>query len=409
MADVDYYFERFGWQGRQLSAPVPAELGMVVVIPCHDEPDLTGSLQALHECDQPTGQVEVIVVINAAAGSAVVEQNRRTGAAVKRWRASLEEEWFDLHVLEENELPKKHAGVGLARKIGMDEAIRRFADVGRVEEGVIVCFDADCRCDPNLLTEIAGYFNDRSHANGCSVCFEHPVAGEEASDIYRAIVEYELHLRYFIQACRHAGHPFAFHTVGSSMAVRAGAYVKQGGMNKRQAGEDFYFLQKIIPLGGFGELNSTRVIPSPRVSDRVPFGTGKAVADHLRSGGRELLSYPLQPFEDMKELFAWVMAGAEGRFDANGPLRRFLDAHQQVEAVRDIRAQTTNCAAFQKRFFRWFDAFKLMKYVHFARDEVYGPAPITDVARRLVDGDGALDLLRRYRHEQRRGWVSPLG
>ena len=30
------------------------------------------------------------------------------------------------------------------------------------------------------------------------------------------------------------------------MAVRAHAYARQGGMNRRQAGEDFYFMQKLV-------------------------------------------------------------------------------------------------------------------------------------------------------------------
>jgi len=72
-------------------------------------------------------------------------------------------------------------------------------------------------------------------------------------------------------------------------------------MNKRQAGEDFYFLQKIIPLGHFTDLTETKVIPSSRPSDRVPFGTGKAVRDFLRD--RQSWTYPLQSFLDLKQLF----------------------------------------------------------------------------------------------------------
>ena len=38
------------------------------------------------------------------------------------------------------------------------------------------------------------------------------------------------------------------------MAVRADAYLRQGGMNRRKAGEDFYFLNKFMVLGGYGEM-----------------------------------------------------------------------------------------------------------------------------------------------------------
>ena len=77
----------------------------------------------------------------------------------------------------------------------------------------------------------------------------------------RKIAAYELHLRYYTHGLRFSNLPYSFQTVGSAMAVRCSAYQKQGGMNKRKAGEDFYFIQKIIALGGYSELNSTTVFP----------------------------------------------------------------------------------------------------------------------------------------------------
>ena len=97
---------------------------------------------------------------------------------------------------------------------------------------------------------------------------------------------YELHLRYLNLFSRFTGFPYAYHTIGSCFGVRAETYASQGGMNKRKAGEDFYFLHKIIPLGEFREINNTCVIPSPRESDRVPFGTGAAIGKYLFRGIR---------------------------------------------------------------------------------------------------------------------------
>lgn len=391
MADVDYYFERFGWCGQQLAAPVPENLQLVVVIPCHDEPDLMGSLNSLQECD-PVEGVEVIVVLNAPEPNA---RNDRTREEVREWIKP----WFGLHVIEANDLPRKHAGVGLARKIGMDEAVRRFAEVGRAEEGVIACYDADCRCDPNLLSELASFFETNADAPGCSVYFEHPLNSDRDPQIYEAITQYELHLRYYLEACRFSGHPFAYHTVGSSMAVRSGAYIRQGGMNKRKAGEDFYFLHKIIPLGGFGEVNTTRVIPSPRVSDRVPFGTGRAVGDYCDANEKSIRSYPLAAFQDLKGFFDDVLNDQPVR-DCD-PMKSFLAEIKFDENLPTIRMQTTNAAAFRKRFFRWFDAFKLMKYVHHARDTAYGAPPVAEAASELMGPGEPRELLQALRQRQR--------
>src|SRR5207249_6387595 len=106
------------------------------------------------------------------------------------------------------------------------------------------------------------HFRENPRSPGCSIYFEHPLEGPLDARVYDAISTYELHLRYYVQALRYAGFPYAYHTFGSCMTVRADAYMEQGGMNKRKAGEDFYFLQKIISLDGFSDLTETTVIPS---------------------------------------------------------------------------------------------------------------------------------------------------
>jgi hypothetical protein len=79
--------------------------------------------------------------------------------------------------------------------------------------------------------------------DAASIYFEHPTP-EIYFDkkIIQSIISYELHLRYYIQKQKFIGLPYACHTVGSSMAVKASSYCKYGGKNTRKAGQDFYFL-----------------------------------------------------------------------------------------------------------------------------------------------------------------------
>jgi hypothetical protein len=408
---VDFYFERFGFCPRQIQTAPSAQLGMVIVIPCYDESGLIDSLEALWRCQRSGCAIEVIIVINSGqnAPESTLQRNRETHQEANAWITGHREEQLQFHCLNLTGLPKKKAGVGLARKIGMDEALHRFDDVNRLD-GVIVCFDADCTCDPNYLGEIERFFAEHPEAPGCSIYFEHPLDGPEEMGIYKAITLYELHLRYYVEALRYAGFPHAFHTIGSSMAVRARHYCAQGGMNKRQAGEDFYFLHKIIPLGAFGEVNSTRVLASPRPSHRVPFGTGRAVREYLDFGKFE--SYPLQAFQDLRFLFADLPE----LYKSNGPisgypavLQQFLQEQEASSHLEQIREHTASQSAFQKRFFRWFDGFTAMKYIHFARDHAYGNADVLEVAceiyqkraRVLFAPADARDLLFAYRKLQR--------
>jgi len=309
--DAELYFRRFGHCDRQIPSPPERDLGIVVVIPCFNEPDLVGALESLRLCERPEYSVEVIVVVNSPAGcgEAMRRQNEATLKIAAPWIARHQNPRLAFYLLHFPELPPKQAGVGLARKIGMDEALRRFADVGRA--GIIAGFDADCRCEGNYLTALERHFQKHPDTPACSIYFEHPLDGPLSPQNYEAVAAYELHLRYYVQALRAAGFPHAHHTLGSCMAVRADVYGKQGGMNKRKAGEDFYFLHKIIALGGFVDLTATTVLPSPRPSERVPFGTGKAVRDIL--SGHPIQTYSLEAFLDLKQLIEFEIGRASCR------------------------------------------------------------------------------------------------
>jgi hypothetical protein len=174
------------------------------------------------------------------------------------------------------------------------------------------------------------------------------------------------------------------------MAVRCQDYIKQGGMNRRKAGEDFYFLQKFIELGNFGEMDRTTVYPSGRVSDRVPFGTGKAVQEALEKEG-VVLTYHIQSFKDIKILFEGVDAlwdiqtSQIPHFLESMPksVNRYLYNIDFEDKVIAIKSNTSNKNSFKKRFFRWFNAFQLMKYLHFARDNFYPNQPVGNMVEEL--------------------------
>lgn len=372
-----------------IHAKPSGSLGLVVVIPCHDEDFLLLSLLSLHRCDRPPCDVEVIVVVNERedAAPALVQKNRTTAERAAQWAAENNRPHLKFHVIHPPGLPRKHAGVGLARKIGMDEACYRLEKTGH-PRGIIACFDADTRCERNYLQALFEHFQNNPKAQACGIYFEHPLSGPDFDEeVYEAIAGYELHLRYYVEAQRWAGIPHAWLTIGSSMAVRCDAYQQQGGMNRRQAGEDFYFLHKFIPLGHFSEITSTKTIPSPRPSHRVPFGTGRAVGEMLKNGQAATTYNPLA----FKDLSALVNAGlseigqVEG-FQAGLPvgIRDFLTVQGFSEKWAEIKANTAGEAAFLKRFWRWFDGFMVMKYVHFVREHHYPDVPTTEAAEWLL-------------------------
>src|SRR5262245_40879033 len=107
--ETDSYFERFGYCERQIVEPPAPDLGLVVVVPCFNEPDLLGSLNSLRHCDFPTCAVEVLVVVNAASNSGrhVQLQNAQALREAAGWAAKHADERFALRLLHFPELPPR--------------------------------------------------------------------------------------------------------------------------------------------------------------------------------------------------------------------------------------------------------------------------------------------------------------
>jgi len=364
---ANLYLERYAWKDSILPEYIPKkDLKTIVVIPSFKEAQLLQALDSLNNCDKPKEAVLILVVINEPAETTteITAVNLECLDSLKKYNSNYE------LVFSYQKLPKKKAGVGLARKIGMDEAVRIFEKIG--EDGIIVCYDSDCLCAQNYLVEIENHFLNLKAKAGI-VFYEHQLSGANKD----LIIQYESYLRYYISALRYAKYPHAHQTLGSCIIVRSSTYQKQGGMNTRQAGEDFYFLNKVIPHGGFVEINTTTVYPSDRVSDRVPFGTGRAVEQLMHSQGSYEVYNP-KSFEDLRKFFSGIEYDMESD-PANVPdsILDFLDISMEDD-VQEIRRQTTTQQAFEKRFFGWFNAFKILKYVHFARDNHYPNVTLTE-------------------------------
>ncbi|MDX1434044.1 MAG: hypothetical protein R3286_16500 [Gammaproteobacteria bacterium] len=386
-----------------------------MVIPCHDEPDALAPLESLRRCRRPRAAVEILVVVNASEcdGEAIRARNRATVEALRAWQARFDAPRMRLRVLEFPSLPARHAGVGLARKLGMDDALARLAAAGNTD-GIIASLDADCACDADYLVALEAHFQSHPDSRACTVYFEHDVDGPLEPELYRAMTHYELFLRYYRHGLRFAGFPHDLYTLGSCMAVRADAYARHGGMNRRRAGEDFYFLNKLMAIGAVSENRATRVRPGVRASERTPFGTGRALAERLSDAREAWLAYAPEVFADLAALVSRIDAWydvAPGRWQ---PDTAFSPTMVEFLAAQDLRARhaeiRSNCASrasFKKRFFHWLDAFRALKFVHHASRHAYPRQPLESACRKLLAWQGerapahARQLLEVFRRRDR--------
>ncbi len=370
-------------------------LKLCIIIPCYDESHLSLTLDSLARNQNIMGLVEVYVVINDSIndGFEIQAMNKNTCASTLKWISKQAHTQIKFYVIDAQRLPAKDAGVGLARKIGMDLAAHRFASMHNLD-GIILNLDADCEVQDNYIQVVQQSFNASKNCQAASIYFEHPLSPNLPEAEYVGIVNYELFLRYYIRGLTYAGHPHAYHTLGSCMAVTAKRYLSEGGMNKRKAGEDFYFLHKLIPLGKFKNIVATTIYASSRPSHRVPFGTGKAIQQWIDSDQQSYKTYHPQIFKDIKTFLAHIPLLWETNSNISLELSSMPKSIQDFlnqsgpddfeKHINEIKSNSTSLERFMSRFFRWFNGFKVLKYVHYARDHHHANIPIEIAANELL-------------------------
>ncbi len=385
---ADKYLARNKVVERIEEVPNPG-LGITVVVPCYLEPDILDTLCSVFNCQRTEQHVEVIVLINhsEAASSEVKAQNQQTRQEVEAWIKEHSTEQLRFFVEGPVELKKKWAGAGTARKAGMDEAVRRYNLLDK-PQGIIVSLDADTLVDGNYLVEIEKYFtNNPSHA-GATLRFEHQKTGLDEKHL-QGILLYEKYMNYYKAAMGFTGYPYPMFTVGSAFAVTAGSYVKRGGMNRRKAGEDFYFLQNLVQVGEVGEILTAAVHPSARLSKRVPFGTGPVLQKWMKGEEDLRFTYSFEAYIHMKQFFDKVdelfhiSAQQYEQTIAGLPpsVVAFLLADDFWDELDDLNRNCASLASFRLRFFHRFNAFKILKFLNFSHGTYYEKA---DLEQQLV-------------------------
>lgn len=331
-----------------------------VVIPAYDELDSIGStLDSLEKAlTKAAIDAAIIVVINHPPGADDFQ-------SVKLLEEINSGKYSKIHTIY---LPNNPGGVGAARKAGMDTFIHAVPPE-EMEKSVIYSLDADTIVEED-------YFSDTLpevlKGGAVSIPFSHRKA--ETPALQRAIDDYEAYMTRYVQKLSEAGSPYAFYTIGSAFAVRGDAYIRAGGMKVKPAGEDFYFLQAVAKSSGVRQISSKALVhPSPRISKRVPFGTGPAVELLLNGGELNIIS---DPAFDALQRFLHIAADSEALAEP-GVLRNRLEEKMRIflekegffdrfgKVAKDNRKRP---GKLLKSFHEWFDGLKTLKFLHFFSD-----------------------------------------
>lgn len=377
-----------------ISSEVIPSLSVIVMIPCLNEPEILRPLESLWDCDPIESFCEVIVIVNHSetSSSEIKRLNWETYQTLQAWKKENDRTNLILHPIYVPDVVAKFAGAGMARKIGMDEAIRRFNAISK-PNGIIVSLDSDCLVSPNYLQHIESCFAENKSCFAATINFKHRVEEMNDPKQKRGIQLYEDYLHYYKNALDFAGFPDSIYTIGSAFAVRAEAYVKQGGMNRRQAGEDFYFLNKLTKLGQITELKEAFVYPSARISDRVPFGTGAAMTKWMNEAEDLNLTYNFAAFLDLKRLFDQVDSlfrlgeANYSEFISSLPdsIQEYLQSLEFHVKLAEINQNSSTLISFRKRFFQFFDAFIILRFLNLAHQKYYPKQILAEAITQLKE------------------------
>ena len=278
-------------------------------------------------------------------------------------------------------IPEKQ-GVGLARKIGADIALS-LIDNANITHPWIYTSDADAHLPSNYFTALDNDISIRGQNQSAAAIypFKHQC---DDTPVGQATRLYEQRMYQYVDGLDSAGSPYAFQTIGSTIAVSAGHYAQVRGFPKRSGGEDFYLLNKLAKTGAINKLQAPTIIIEVRQSDRVPFGTGPAISKLLleKNLNEANIFYHPQIFIELK---AWLDAMPASQTNDLGQLNlstSSLSGLKEIGAIKGIKAArkiATSAQSYEKHMDTWFDAFKTLKFIHYLQENDYPSISASDL------------------------------
>ena len=249
---------------------------------------------------------------------------------------------------------KRH-GVGWARKTLMDKINKEASPAD-----IIVSLDADTVIPDDYLLSIA--LNFKSHPEAVAIAvpyFHNPVTDANAN---RAMLRYEIYMRYYFLNLERIGSPYAFTALGSAMALPVWSYRAIGGMTPKLSGEDFYFLQKLRKYGKVLLWNDEIVYPEARFSDRVFFGTGPAM---IKGAAGDWLSYPVYPavlFDKILETYQLLPFFYHETIPT--VIANFMETiSTETDPFQPLRSNHKDPGHFTRAFHEKFDGLRILQFL----------------------------------------------
>jgi len=398
---IDKYLANHAEPESQLIDFIQQDFHHVLLIPAYDESDTLLKL-----LDQKfsglQGSLLIILVINAheKSASVVIENNEKLLIMLeinyKKINSQKHLYFYKtqqgaLLVIDRNEPGQKlqsTQGVGQARKIAADCAVRLYAE-GRLKKPWLHNTDADVILPQDYFSRLE---LKEPHQSALIYPFKHLLEGNALQQ--QAMVLYEKYLHYYQQGLQRANSPYAYCSIGSTITCHVLSYAQVRGFPKKNAGEDFYLLNKLAKVGKISSLQGEPILIRGRLSARTPFGTGPTLSQllTLKNLTQDYRVYDPKVFNYLRVLIqsftalekittssVWITA-MENFLQCNDTINRplLIEILQKMNFQQGLKhALKQSPARFLEHMHSWFDGFRTLKFIHHLRDSDYPCIPIT--------------------------------
>ena len=349
------------------STPPKNTYDTIITIPCYNEYDyIFKTLDSINNQNSTILEKTLVsIVINNSIEEheSILLNNRKT---YEKLKSSIYN--FDFFVVDafsgNKAIESKYSGAGMARKISVDCALN-YLNIDS-----LICFiDADTILSNDYLSCIQASY-DRHKWKAATVNFSHQ---NDEPKTKKLIKDYEKYLKETSLKIKKSGSPYCYVSLGSTMVCTYLSYISVGGMNRKIASEDFYFLQELQKYCGVKQINDILIYPSSRYVSRLYLGTSMRLQKIL-DGELDLSSLYFSDFsyDILNNWITLALSSKDKKYNnliieienINPSLLDFL-SKINLEKAWEAIASSPSYDHFEKQFHRWFDAlciFKLLKF-----------------------------------------------
>ena len=358
--------ERLHIVGRNHRNPTLKTYKTFIVIPCFAEFNyIFKTLDSINEqnLELLKSCLVIIVINNSTSDSLDIKQNnKKTYEKLKLKKYNFEFVIIDCYS-KKYALDSNISGVGIARKIGLDYCLM-FANN---KKNLLCSLDADTQIHKHYLDHIISLFN-QSEIDACVINFKHQASNDQI--IEKGIRKYEFIIKNIAKKIDDAGSPYGYVSLGSTIICTVKAYIASGGMSKKKATEDFYFLQALAKHATIKKIKKELVFPSSRNDQRVYLGTGFRMKEYKENQKFKGLNYSEKSFENLKNLISLVDSFWSKEYNifyneltktTNRTTINFLIEKKIKSVWNNIRKNSKNKKQFLLFFHQWFDALMIIQ------------------------------------------------